>query len=83
MEFDNTNRGAVWLNAKKLSDKHPDYTGSLNVDGKDYWLSGWRGKSDEKPNAPLVKFSVIEKKPQHGAKGDLEPLIDLTDDLPF
>lgn len=40
-DFDNTNRGALLRNNKKKTDKQPDYNGSLNVGGVDYWLSGW------------------------------------------
>lgn len=40
-EYDNTNRGALFRNERKETDKHPDYTGNINIDGVDYWLSGW------------------------------------------
>lgn len=40
-EFDNTNRGTLWRNDRKEKATHPDHTGSLNVDGKEYWLSAW------------------------------------------
>ena len=30
-KFDETNRGAIWKNEKKETDKHPDFTGSINV----------------------------------------------------
>lgn len=40
-EYDNTNRGALFRNERKETEKHPDYTGSINIAGVDYWLSGW------------------------------------------
>ena len=49
--FDNTNRGSIRKNDKKQSDKHPDFTGELNVDGILYWVSAWKRKADAHPNA--------------------------------
>ncbi len=40
-EYDNTNTGALFENDKQGNPKRPDYKGSINVDGKDYWLSMW------------------------------------------
>ena len=58
MERDNTNRGAIWKNRKKEKDTHPDFTGSLNVDGVEYWVNAWRRKDDAPSNAPALSFSV-------------------------
>lgn len=67
-EFDNTNRGAVWRNDKKTTENHPDFTGSINVDGKDYWLSGWQKKPTDSAKSPIVKFAVTLKEKQVGQK---------------
>ena len=41
MEYDNTNRGSLFKNDRKDDAKFPDYKGSLNVDGVEFWLSAW------------------------------------------
>jgi len=41
MSYDNTNSGMLARNDKKEKDTHPDFKGSINVDGKEYWLSAW------------------------------------------
>ncbi len=41
MEYDTTNRGSLFKNDRKDDAKFPDYKGSINVDGTDYWLSAW------------------------------------------
>ena len=43
MEYDNTNRGALFRNDDKdpNDDKERDYTGTLDVGGTEHWISGW------------------------------------------
>ena len=41
MSYDNTNSGMLARNDKKETEKHPDFKGSINVDGVEYWLSAW------------------------------------------
>ena len=42
MAYDNTNTGILSKNDRKTEASHPDVRGSVNVDGVEYWLSGWR-----------------------------------------
>lgn len=40
-QFDNTNRGALFINERKTQNNHPDYRGNLDVEGVEYWVSAW------------------------------------------
>ena len=65
MEKDN--RGAIWPNRKRETESHPHFTGSLTVDGKEYWVSAWKKGQDAKENAPSLSFSVKLKEPPRNA----------------
>ncbi len=88
MEYDNNNRGALFKNTRKEKDTHPDYNGSINIDGKDYWLNGWlkEGKSGK-----FFSLSVKPKEQKAAADTYHAPLrtphrdhIDaLDDEIPF
>lgn len=98
-EYDNTNSGALFKNDKKTSDNHPDYKGSINVDGVEYWLSSWLKTS--KAGSKFMSISVQPKEqqapqrpapsraPSHdAAKARQLPkqssgFDDMTDDVPF
>lgn len=47
MAYDNTNRGVLFRNENKRSDKQPDYSGTFNKDGTEFKIAGWEkvGKS--------------------------------------
>jgi uncharacterized protein (DUF736 family) len=60
-EFDNTNRGSIFKNDKKTEEKHPDMSGSINIDGVEYWISGWKKQS--KQGANFISLSVRAKEP--------------------
>lgn len=40
-DYDNTNRGVLFKNDRKDTEKHPDYKGNINVNGTEMWLSAW------------------------------------------
>ena len=56
--YDNTNRGILGRNKRKEKDSHPDFSGSINVEGHDYWLSGWL---KENANGKFFSLSVKRK----------------------
>jgi hypothetical protein len=41
MSYDNTNSVVIFKNNKKEKDTHPDYRGTVNVEGKEYEISLW------------------------------------------
>ena len=59
--YDNTNRGSIWKNDDKQKDTHPDFKGSLDVNGVEYWVSAWKRKEGANPKAPALSFSIQPK----------------------
>jgi len=41
MSFDNTNTFTLNRNDKGDNPKRPDYTGKININGKEHWISAW------------------------------------------
>lgn len=93
MAYDNTNRGTLGANERKTTDNHPDLSGKLNVNGVEYWLSGWNKKSDR---GDFISLQIKPKEakpvtPHSAAKGnayvaDASLQADdafLNEDLPF
>ena len=87
-EFDNTNRGVLFINNKKAEgSKQPDRTGSLNVDGVEYFLDGWLKKSAS--GQPFMSVSVKRKDKQaeapqrQAATAPAGGFDDMDDSVPF
>lgn len=89
-EYDNRNRGAIFRNDKEGGNPNwPDYRGSINVDGKDFWLDAWikESKKDGKKYMSLSikpKLSSDKGSVPTGGRNDPRPQQDdLDDDVPF
>ena len=61
-EYDNTNRGAIFANDRKERDTQPDRTGSINVDGIEYFIDGWLKESRD--GKKFLSLSVKRKDKQ-------------------
>jgi len=56
MTMENNNRGAIWGNAHKKKDTHPDFTGNAIVDGVEYKIAAWKRKPQASAKAPSLTF---------------------------
>lgn len=61
MSYDNTNSGAIFKN-EKTKETQPDYKGKLNVNGKDFDVSGWIKTSKEGKSFLSLKIQEPYKK---------------------
>ncbi len=79
-EYDNTNSGALFVNDRKERENQPDRNGSINVDGVDYWISGWlkQGKKGQYLSLAVTKKEQQGGAPQSGADDEA-----LNEDIPF
>jgi uncharacterized protein (DUF736 family) len=79
-QYDDTNRGALFKNDKKETDRHPDYRGSLNVNGTDFWISAWLKES--KNGVKYMSLSVTAKDDAYTPPAPATSTPD-SDDVPF
>lgn len=92
MAYDNTNKGTIAKNDRKTEDNHPDIAGSINVEGKDFWINGWQ-KTNSRDGSKFYSLTVKPKqeraqeirreasKPSYAEqRGGGRPM---DDDLPF
>lgn len=81
MQYDDSNKGVLFREKEKKSDSHPDFKGSINVEGTDYWLSGWVNES--KAGQKYFKLSVSPKEGAPKVKPSAPTHEFLSEDIPF
>lgn len=98
-DYDNTNRGALFKNDRKQKDTHPDYKGSLDVEGTEYWVSAWIKESrkggkfmslsltpkedEDNEPAPAPRQARSAPPPAPARRGGGGGFDDMDDDIPF
>ena len=75
------NRGVLFTNKKKETEKHPDYTGIfVDSEGNEFWVSSWINES--KAGEKYMSFPTQPKdSPAPAAKTTIKKADN--DDLPF
>jgi len=68
MAYDNTNSGMLARNERRMNDRQPEYSGSINVDGVEYWISAWvkEGKPGGKMEGKKFFSLALTPKDQGG-----------------
>lgn len=63
MAFDNRNTGIIKRNDKGDNPQRPDYKGSVDVEGVQYWVAGWVRKRKE-DGTPFLSIKLDRKEQQ-------------------
>ena len=71
------NSGKFSKNKRKTEDKHADISGSANIEGVDYWISGWLKEGND------GKFYSLQFKPKEAKEAVSKTNHDIDDDIPF
>lgn len=67
-EGNKLNRGTLARNEHREKDSQPEFTGSINVEGKEYWLNGWVNDSKNEAGKQFFGLSVKAKDAANGSR---------------
>lgn len=85
-DYDNTNSGILTKNNKDGVETRPDYRGSLNVNGEEFWLSAWLKDGREGTKLAGQKYmslSIQPKEAQAQKPSSSQAPNDDNSDIPF
>lgn len=63
------NSGALFKNERKQKETHPDFTGTINVAGASFRLSGWSRQS--KKGTKFISLAIKPDEREQGGDDDI------------
>lgn len=88
MQYDNTDKGALFKNNRKETERHPDYTGKIDVGGSERYISAWLKES--KNGNKFLSLSLgksVDGAANNGSNGSYQKPVENNnfhnDDIPF
>ena len=74
-QYDNKNSGVLFSNrdAKANNERAPDYKGSINVDGVEYWLSAWIKEGRDGTKLAGQKYMSLSVQPKEARQDYAAP----------
>ena len=73
------NSGVLFRESNKKGETFPDYKGSIRVEGKDFWISGW---IKDGKNGKFMGLAVSPKDAQQAPKKASNSVADMDDSVP-
>lgn len=87
MDYDNTNTGAMFVNDRKTTDRHPDRSGNAEIkcphcdQVSPYWVSGWI-KTAKRSGQKFLSLA-FSPKDDNGNQAASAPAFEDDGDIPF
>jgi hypothetical protein len=80
--YDNTNKGALFANKRREKQTQPNATGTVNIEGVEYYVDAWTNTSEAGQKYQSLKF----KRKEQVAPAPTTPAFnpdEIDEDLPF
>jgi hypothetical protein len=62
--------GSIFVNDRKEKDSHPDFNGQCLIDGKAFWVSGWKKKTGAGKTWLSLSFKPKDAAPKDAPADD-------------